>query len=120
MSFFFGIELELSRRDDMESLGYMLIYFAQGRLPWQGLKAGTEQERLEKIFKAKYTITSKELIGDLPAEFQEYLDHVRNLDFGEIPKYDHLRRSFRRLFRRHGFEYDHVFDWTERKFKEQT
>jgi casein kinase 1 delta/casein kinase I family protein HRR25 len=107
---------EQSRRDDLESLGYIMIYFARGPLPWQGLKAATEDERNELIRDEKIKISVEELCGPLPKEFATYLKYVRNLGFDDQPNYSHLRKLFRDLFVGKGFEDDNVFDWTIKKF----
>jgi casein kinase I family protein HRR25 len=109
-------DLEQSRRDDLESLGYMLIYFARGSLPWQGLKAAAEDERNDLIKEKKLNISVDDLCGDLPKEFATYLKCVRDLGFDDQPNYSYLRKLFRDLFVSKGFEYDHVFDWTIKKF----
>ncbi|OCK78088.1 kinase-like protein [Lepidopterella palustris CBS 459.81] len=108
--------VEQSRRDDMESLGYVLLYFIHGSLPWQGLEAETQEQRDEFILEKKRAITIKELCGGLSKEFLNYFNHVRSLRFKDKPKYAYLRKLFRDLFLREGYKYDNVFDWTELKF----
>jgi casein kinase 1 len=71
----------------------MILYFARGSLPWQGLHAKTDKEKYEKIGQKKQTITVKELCDGLPDEFEQYLTYVRGLQFEEDPNYD-LCRSF--------------------------
>jgi len=66
----------------------------------------------------KQSTTVQELYEGLPGECKEYFKHVRSLGFDEAPNYAYLRRMFGNLFRRKGYEYDHVFDWTELKFLE--
>ncbi|KUI60213.1 Casein kinase I isoform delta [Cytospora mali] len=104
--------------DDMESLGYMLVYFARGSLPWQRLTAATDDELDEKIGRMKEKMSGKELCKGLPGEFARYIDYIRSLRFGVKPDYTRLRRNFHRLFVRMGFNYDQVFDWTQRLFDE--
>jgi len=106
----FGIEQ--SRRDDLESLGYMLIYFALGRLPWQGAKAKSRKEFHKMIIKKKTTTSVQSLCGTLPPEFANYLSYCRSLTFREKPGYSCLRQQFRKLFFRRGFSKDNLFDWT--------
>uniref|UniRef100_A0A8C8E2S0 non-specific serine/threonine protein kinase n=1 Tax=Oryzias sinensis TaxID=183150 RepID=A0A8C8E2S0_9TELE len=84
--------IEQSRRDDMESLGYVLMYFNRTSLPWQGLKG-------------------------FPAEFAMYLNYCRGLRFEEAPDYMYLRQLFRILFRTLNHQYDYTFDWTMLKQK---
>ena len=107
------------RSDDLESLGYMLLYFLRGSLPWQGLKARNHTQRDELILEKKRTISVEDLCKDLPEEFNTYFNHIRSLEFDQTPNYAHLRKIFRNLFVREGFECDHVFDWTILKFLEQ-
>jgi casein kinase 1 delta/casein kinase I family protein HRR25 len=103
----------------MESLGYMFVYFARGSLPWQGLKAGTDEERNSLLRDKKSSLSGEDLCRDvLPQEFAEYINYTRSLGFRDKPGYGYLRKLFRNRFRREGFHHDHVFDWTERRFHE--
>lgn len=103
---------EQSRRDDMESLGYLLVYFLRGSLPWQGLKAPERKQKDKLILEKKRATSIEQLCDGLPKEFAEYFHHIRSLGFGDPPRYRHLRKIFHTLFLRESFEYDHVFDWT--------
>ena len=58
--------LDQSRRDDLESLGYILIYFLKGELPWQGLKAKTMKEKYEKIMEKKISSSIETLCKGFP------------------------------------------------------
>lgn len=107
-----------SRADDLESLGYVLLYFAHGRLPWQGLKAANSEERMEAIFKKKADIPLDELCKDLPEEFANYMTYIRSLQPADKPDYAYLLKLFNTLFVAQGFTYDNVFDWTEKRFYE--
>mmetsp|Transcript_97120 Transcript_97120/g.279543 ORF Transcript_97120/g.279543 Transcript_97120/m.279543 type:complete len:409 (-) Transcript_97120:109-1335(-) len=109
---------EQSRRDDLESVGYMLVYFLRGSLPWQGLKAETKQERYSLIQATKESTPIESLCAGLPAEFAAYLMYCRGLKFEERPDYAYLRRLFRDAYLREGFQYDFVFDWTPRMQRE--
>ncbi|KAF2228942.1 kinase-like protein [Viridothelium virens] len=110
--------VEQSPRDDMESLGYVLVYLLQGRLPWQGLKVDSSKQKEQCILQRKQSPAEHDLYADAPEEFKRYFDHVRSLKFEERPNYSYLRRLFQSLFRRQAFEYDHVFDWTVLKYLE--
>ncbi|KAI1191939.1 casein kinase I isoform delta [Nemania serpens] len=111
--------LEQSWGDDLESLGYMFVYFARGSLPWSGLKAASEKELRELIMQKKISLSGEELCQDLlPIEFAKYIDYTRSLGFGDKPNYRYLRDLFRSRFRSEGFKYDNVFDWTIKRFHE--
>lgn len=110
--------IEQSRRDDLESLGYVLMYFLRGSLPWQGLKAGTKKQKYEKISEKKVSTSIEALCRGYPTEFASYFHYCRSLRFDDKPDYAYLKRLFRDLFIREGFQFDHVFDWTILKYQQ--
>lgn len=111
--------IEQSRRDDLESLGYVLMYFLRGSLPWQGLKAATKKQKYEKISEKKMATPTEVLCKGFPTEFVVYFQYVRSLRFDDKPDYSYLRKLFRDLFVREGFVWDYVFDWTILKYQQQ-
>ncbi|KAI9271963.1 kinase-like domain-containing protein [Sporodiniella umbellata] len=102
---------EQSRRDDLESLGHVFMYFLRGSLPWQGLKAATNKQKYEKIGEKKQTTPVKELSEGFPEEFGIYLQYVRKLGFEETPDYDFLRELFNKVLYRLGETDDGIYDW---------
>mmetsp|Transcript_122964 Transcript_122964/g.226494 ORF Transcript_122964/g.226494 Transcript_122964/m.226494 type:complete len:316 (+) Transcript_122964:91-1038(+) len=104
--------IEQSRRDDLEAVGYVLMYFNRGSLPWQGLKANGKKEKYEKIMEKKMSTPIEVLCKHFPSEFVTYLNYCRSLRFEDRPDYAYLRRLLKDLFLREGYQYDFVFDWT--------
>jgi len=104
--------IEQSRRDDLESLGFVIMYFNRGQLPWQGLKANTKKEKYNKIAEKKMSTPVETLCKHFPTEFATYLNYCRALRFDDKPDYSYLRRLFRDLFFRQGYAADYRFDWT--------
>ncbi|CAG9330760.1 unnamed protein product [Blepharisma stoltei] len=80
-----------SRRDDLESLGYILVYLVKGRLPWQKSAHKKCMGKWQKVFAIKAAVTVHELCTGCPSEFAEFLNYARSLKFDEKPKYDYLR-----------------------------
>jgi len=109
--------IEQSRRDDLESLGFVLMYFNRGSLPWQGLKAKTKKEKYKMIAEKKMMTPVEVLCKKYPTEFTTYLIHCRALRFDDKPDYSKLRRLFRNLFFRQGYAADYRFDWTVLNYK---
>ena len=107
--------IEQSRRDDLESLGYLWIYFLNGKLPWQGLQNCSREEKYEYIKQLKQSISISDLCSGLPSiyaflrlgEFESYFQHCRTLKFDEEPQYKKLKMMFRDLF----FKLDYVWDF---------
>ncbi|PGH27526.1 CK1/CK1/CK1-G protein kinase [Polytolypa hystricis UAMH7299] len=102
---------EQSRRDDLEALGHVFMYFLRGGLPWQGLKAATNKQKYEKIGEKKQTTAVKDLCENYPDEFNKYLSYVRNLGFEDTPDYDYLRDLFTQALKNTGEVEDGEYDW---------
>ena len=106
-------EMEQSRRDDLESTGYVLMYFLRGNLPWQGLKLKAKDNRYQKILDKKKATTSDELCKNFPIEFKQFIDYTRNLGYTENPDYDKLRNNFYNVVTKTlGEKFDFIYDWT--------
>ncbi len=104
--------IEQSRRDDLEALGFVLMYFNIGCLPWQGLPAKTKKEKYDKIRDKKVHTSIAALCKGFPAEFEAYLTYCRQLQFSEKPDYAYLKKLFKDLFVKQGYEYDYIYDWS--------
>ena len=102
---------EQSRRDDIESIGYMLIYFLKQRLPWQGITGNKKMERYLKIYKMKKNTTPEELCSGFP-EMIDYIAYAKKLEFEQEPDYNYLRRLFITMLKRiHNTNDQLVFSW---------
>lgn len=113
--------LEQSRRDDLESILYMLIYFLKGSLPWQGLICGKDQNHYDVIYKKKCQVSSVELVGDLPSKFLfkleqfiEMLDYVKNLKYEEDPDYQKLYSLIFEMMKENCNEEVYKFEWSKK------
>ena len=101
-----------SRRDDLESIGYVLIYFLKGRLPWQGIKAKEKEERYRKILEKKMEISAEDLCEGFPREFANYINYTRRLKYDEDPDYNKfLKSSFISILKRDNNTLDCFYDW---------
>ena len=109
---------EHSRRDDLESVGYILIYFLKGKLPWQGIHTKTKEEKYKRIFEKKMEISSTELCDGIPKEFVKFLEYIKNLGYNEKPEYEMLRHLFDNIMEKNKFNYDYIYDWTTLEEKE--
>ena len=104
--------LEQSRRDDLESIGYILVFFLRGNLPWQDLEALNDAERFKKILESKLNTPIDELCKGFPPEFEQYLKYCRNLRFEEGPDYVWMKNLFRNLYFRENQVFDNSWDWS--------
>ena len=107
-TYFFDIVA--SRRDDLESIGYILIYFLRGNLPW--LRVNLPWLGIGEIEMMKLDTPVDVLCQGHPIEFAMYINYCRGLRFDENPDYTFLRRLFKELFDNQGFKRDFIYDWT--------
>lgn len=102
---------ESSRRDDLESLGYVLMYFLKGRLPWQGVKADSICDKYRKIKAMKAATSAAELCEGAPPEFRQYFTAVQELAFEQEPPYGALKGLIKRMYSNQNYHNDHLYDW---------
>ena len=103
---------EQGRRDDLESLFYIIIYFIKGELPWQNIKCKTRQEKYNKIFEIKKKVTEDgELVEDLPLEMKKILEYILGLNFAERPNYLMMKKAIELILNKLNYSNDLQFDW---------
>ena len=102
-----------SRRDDLESLGYVLLYLLLGRLPWQGHLSHSKEDKYYKIKQIKKSTTAEELCQGLPSQFQEYVKYTRNLEYESDPDYNYLKNLFLTVLKQYNWQFDYYYDWDQ-------
>jgi serine/threonine protein kinase len=105
--------IEQSRRDDLESLAYSLIYLARSGqcLPWQGIKGVTKKEKQEKIYEKKLRTHIDVLCSNLPKELQDFVIYTRQLGFAEEPNYVYLFSLIKQIYQTMNIKNDFIYDW---------
>ncbi|KAI1286670.1 Casein kinase I gamma [Halotydeus destructor] len=104
-----------SRRDDLEAIGYVLLYLLNGQLPWQGLATTSPEERAKEIGRIKDETSTKKLCQDAPAQFAKYMTYVKGLQFSETPDYSFCRELFKNCLKKNNITFDDKFDWDEKR-----
>ena len=100
-----------SRRDDLEAVGYVLMYFLRGRLPWQGIPVKNKEERYRKIMEKKRDTKIDDLCNGFPSQFAEYINYSRSLEYEQDPNYLYLKNLFVSALTNIGFKIDCYYDW---------
>jgi len=109
-----------SKWDDLQSLGYIFIYWLKGSLPWMGLRAPDTQQKYEKIALKKRTISNEELCRNCPAVFKDFLDMVEEKRLTsaptEDPDYVNFFLMFKAAAKKLNIKLDFKYDWSNRNF----
>ncbi|CAD8084168.1 unnamed protein product [Paramecium sonneborni] len=103
---------ELSRKDDLESMMYILLYFIRGQLPWQNIQNITDVERTKRVGEMKILMQS-EMFIDQPKEFQKIFDYIRQLPFDQDPNYKMIIFEFKKAADALKINLDGNYDWNE-------
>ena len=104
---------EQSRRDDLESLVYSLIYFSRGSLPWMGIKEKNKEEKYNKILQIKLNSKINVLCDKLPKEFIKFVNYIKELNFEQRPDYQYLKSILGNIYNKYNFNHDSIYDFTE-------
>lgn len=106
------LSIEQSRRDDLESLFYILIYMIKGKLPWQGLVVFDDETRMRKIAELKCSISPEKLTEGLSQKLAAFFKYVKKLKFNEAPDYAYLMRLLNEAAEEKEIKLDeHCFEW---------
>ena len=105
--------LTQSRRDDLEAVGYVLMYFLRGKLPWQGLRVKNKEDRYHKIMEIKQETSPSLLCHGFPKEFKKYVEYTRNLEYEQDPDYEMLKNLFKTVLYNNKVNKENffVYDW---------
>lgn len=109
---------EQSRRDDLESIGYVLVYLIKGILPWQGINLKPGDDHFTKIMEKKISTSIEELCEGLPKQFLEYFKYTKNLQYTEPPDYIYLKDLFLAVLKtKYNLEQpDFEYEWLDEAF----
>ena len=110
---------EQYKKDDLESLAYMMIYFIKGELPWQNLKAKTRKEKYTKIYQKKKHTVNSELCNFLPDEIKTFLSYILNLNQRQNPNYTKLMDLISNLMKKYGYINDYQYEWYSSSFLQE-
>ena len=103
-----------SRRDDLESLGYVIVYIAKGTLPWASIKSDNKEGLYNRILEVKNETTPENLCRGLPIQFEEYIRYIRGMSYEQEPDYRYLKNLFLIVLRNIGENMDFCYDWDNR------
>ena len=103
--------LQISRRDDLESLSYIILYFLTKRLPWQGIEAKTLAKRYKKIYLKKLELEKWDKFKAIPVQIQNFIKYCRSLKFTQDPNYTKMRAFFYDLMNENYINDDKDFSW---------
>lgn len=101
---------EQSRKDDLESIAYILVYLYKARLPWMGIKHKDKKEKYRLIGEKKEATKEEDLCSGMPKEFVVFLKYVKNLDFNEKPHYSALKKMFMNLYKSRNYKNNNM-EW---------
>jgi len=130
--------IEQSRRDDLESIAYLLIYCLVGYLPWMSIENSNKKLKYLQIMESKKTMDltkdfsgyklikrqekrkTTEYLKSIPIEFTEFLNYTKNLKFDEAPDYDYLKKLLLKISENENLTLDYIYDWDEEEaYKEE-
>ena len=110
------MSIEQSRRDDLESLGYILVYLLKGKLPWQGVMIFEEEKRLKKITELKCHVKLEELCSGCPEFILNYFKYVQELKFSDTPDYNLILNLFKNCAKENKLNYKKLkLEWAPKE-----
>jgi hypothetical protein len=88
--------LQQSRRDDLESFAYTIVYLLDGKLPWQGMRLSRNTDRRAAVLSKKQEFCKRDS-NSIPSALMTFLHYTQSLAFAETPDYIHLHSLLQKL-----------------------
>ena len=107
---------ELTKKDDLESLAYIIVYFIKGELPWQNVKADSKKEKYKKVYQIKKQTVPNELCQFLPEDIKIFINCILSLNIKQKPDYQKLKNILENLMNKYSYSNDLQFDWCTSNF----
>lgn len=102
---------EQTKKDDLESLAYIIIYFIKGELPWQNVKANSKKEKYNKVYQLKKHNVPNGICQFLPEDIKLIVTYILNLNIKQKPDYQKLKNILQNLMNKYSYLNDLQFDW---------
>ena len=103
--------IEQARRDDIESILYLLIYLLNGKLPWQGIQASNKKTKYKKILEKKLNTSIDLLCRGIPSDFNMLFEYLKTLKFTDKPDYSYILSLFQKMAGKYNIKLDNIYDW---------
>ena len=110
--------IKLSKKDDLENLGYVLIYLLKGELPWELIDYNlnlNEKEKIRKIYQIKKYIALNNLCEGIPDEFKLFINYIKELKSKDEIDYNYCFNLFYNIFKNNNIINDGIFSWYQEK-----
>jgi len=118
-SIYTHLGIEQSRRDDLISLSYIMLYFCKGSLPWQGIKCQTMEEKNSQVLMKKLSLSAEEIFSGAPSELLEFHNYCIALQFDEKPDYNYLKSLFLSVSKKENFVIEKNLEWKSNQLEYQ-
>lgn len=106
--------IEQSRRDDIQSIGYVIMYLLRGILPWQNMKAKDTKTKYKMIMEKKISTPAEVLCKGFPQQLATFINYARNIKFEDKPDYAYLKNLLKTAMKSNNIEMDYVYDWSKK------
>ena len=106
--------IETTRKDELESLGLVIIYLFLGSLPWSNEKFYSIKDGFIKIATIRNKISNEDICKGMPKEMNDYMNYVMSLNYEQCPNYEYLRKLFRNILTKIGESNEALFSWVDK------
>ena len=104
-----------TRKDDLESLGLVIIYLHLGSLPWSEIKSTNIYQSWDKVETIRNIVSNDYICKGMPKEMNTYMNYINNLKYDESPDYEYLRQLFLNILQKIGEPDDQLFSWVDKR-----